>query len=174
MGILNYIYVIIENIVIEMLQLTGEYDCKVDEKGRLRLPTSLLRQLGSSEDIALNFTVNRGFEKHLMLYPEDVWGRKAKEINQLNIYNTKQRQAIRYFYRGATKVSLDTSDRLLLPKSLMDYAGFEKDLVLFAYQEQIEIWSKLEYERTLEEEPTDFASIANDIFGQDIHKDIEG
>ena len=157
-----------------MHQLTGEYDCKIDAKGRLRLPSSLLKQLGSKEGSALNFTVNRGFEKHLMLYPEDVWSDKTKEINQLNIYNTRQRQAIRYFYRGATQVTPDASDRILVPKSLLDYAGMSKDIVLFAYQQQIEIWSKDEYENTLEQEPSDFASIANEIFGQDSHPGLEG
>jgi len=75
-----------------MYHLTGEYDCKTDAKGRVRLPSSLIRQIG--ENGTLNFTVNRGFEKHLMLYPSDVWEKKTKEINQLNIYDAKERQAI--------------------------------------------------------------------------------
>ncbi len=146
-----------------MYQLTGEYDCKVDAKGRVRLPSGLIRQIGSS--INLGFTINRGFEQHLMLYPNDVWEKKTKEINQLNIYNTRNRQAIRYFYRGATSLTLDSADRILLPKSLTEYAGIDKEIVLFAYHEQIEIWAKDKYEQILSEEPDDFASIADEIFG---------
>ncbi len=153
-----------------MHQLTGEYDCKLDAKGRLKLPSALLKQLGGMEEI--RFTVNRGFEKHLMLYPKDVWDKKVNEINQLNIYNTRQRQAIRYFYRGATDIAPDSADRILLPKSLIDYATMEKEIVLFAYQEQIEIWSKAEYQKMLTEEPEDFASIANEIFGNDTQNNI--
>lgn len=146
-----------------MYQLTGEYYCKVDAKGRLRLPSNLLRQIASAG--ILNFTINRGFEKHLMLYPKDVWDKKAAEINQLNIYNTRQRKAIRYFYRGATELAVDSSDRILIPKGLSEYAGIEKELVLFAYQEQIEVWSKSAYEAIIDDEPEDFASIADEIFG---------
>lgn len=145
-----------------MYQLTGEYDCKLDVKGRVRLPSSLLKQIGSG---TLNFTLNRGFEKHLMLYPQEVWDKKVKEINQLNIYNTKQRQAIRYFYRGATMVSVDSADRILIPKPLMEYGQMSKELILFAYHEQIEIWSKEKYDLMLGEEPEDFSSIADEIFG---------
>ena len=101
-----------------MMNLTGEYECKLDAKGRLRIPTALLKQLG--DEVSLGFTVNRGFEKHLMLYPKNVWDKKTTEINQLNIYNKKQRQAIRYFYRGATAVKLDASERILVPKSLAE------------------------------------------------------
>jgi len=52
-----------------MVQLLGEYDCKIDAKGRLRMPSALLKQLGELE--SYKFVVNRGFEKCLMLYPED-------------------------------------------------------------------------------------------------------
>ena len=147
-----------------MYQLTGEFECKVDAKGRIRMPASLLRQIGSG---ALNFTINRGFEKHLMLYPRDVWVRKTKEINQLNIYNTKQRRVIRYFYRGATDLVLDNSDRILLPRSLSEYAEIGKEVVLFAYHEQIEIWSKENYLGMIDAEPDDFSIIADEIFGSD-------
>ena len=145
-----------------MYQLTGEFECKMDKKGRLRLPSSLIRQIGAG---ILNFTVNRGFEKNLMLYPREVWESKTKEINQLNIYNTRQRQALRYFYRGATELALDSADRILIPKSLIEYAELQQELVLFAYHEQIEIWSKNNYEAIIAAEPEDFSAIADDIFG---------
>ena len=147
-----------------MYRLTGEYECRIDVKGRVRLPASLIKQLGESG--IPGFTVNRGFEKHLILYPKDVWEKKTTEINQLNIYNVKHRQAIRYFYRGATEVTLDSVDRILIPKSLLEYANIEKEAVLFAYQEQIEIWSKSKYEQMLGEEPEDFSELANEIFSK--------
>jgi len=144
-------------------RFTGEFECKLDAKGRLKLPAAIIKQLGIDEN--LKFTINRGFEKHLMLYPNDVWEMKTNEINQLNIYNTQQRQAIRYFYRGATELEMDSSERINLPGTLMEYAGIDKDVVLFAYQNQIEIWAKDKYDAMLGEEPEDFASIAENIFG---------
>jgi len=144
--------------------LTGEYDCKTDAKGRVRLPSSLIKQLG--EGGSTQFVINRGFEKHLMLYPRNVWEKETKKINRrLNIYNNKERQALRYFYRGATELSIDKADRILIPKSLSEYAGINKEVVLFAYQDRIEVWAKDEYELFLSKEPEDFASIAEEIFG---------
>lgn len=147
-----------------MNQLKGEYECKMDAKGRLRLPTALIKQIGSGENLI--FTVNRGFEKNLMLYPKDVWEAKTKEINQrLNNYNKKHRDFIRYFYRGATELILDNADRVLVPKSLVEHAGLSKEVILFAYQEQIEIWSKDEYVKELTNEPDDFSELADEVFG---------
>lgn len=146
-----------------MFQFAGEYECKIDAKGRLKLPANLIKQMG---DDHLEFTVNRGFEKHLMLYPRNVWDKKTKEINNLNIYIKKNREAVRYFYRGATKIVADNADRLLIPKSLLGYAGVEKEVVLFAYHEQIEIWAKSAYEENLSQEPDEFSELAEKVFGQ--------
>ena len=145
-----------------LYQFTGEYECKVDAKGRLRLPSALLRQIGG---VTIPFTLNRGFEQHLIMYPKEVWERKTKEINQLNIYNKQHRKVIRYFYRGATEVQLDKADRVLLPKSLLEYAGIKNEAILFAYQDQIEIWSKAKYDAMLDEEPEDFSDLADQAFG---------
>ncbi len=148
-----------------MYQLAGEYDCKIDAKGRLKLPSGLLKQLG---DISLNFTINRGFETHLMLYPDSEWLKKTKEIDQkLNIYKTKDREVLRYFYRGATKVAADSSERILIPKGLMQFAGLKKEVVLFAYQKQVEIWAKDRYEAMISKEPDEFAVMADAIFSNE-------
>lgn len=146
-----------------MLQLIGEYECKMDAKGRVKLPAGLIRQLNASG--AMSFVVNRGFEKCLMLYPKEVWDKKAQEVSQLNIYIPKNRQFVRYFYRGASHVNADSADRVLVPKSLVEYAGLGKDLILFAYNEQIEIWSKDKYAQMLESEPEEFSGLAAEVFG---------
>ena len=100
-----------------------------------------------------------------MLYPKEVWDKKSAEVNQLNIYIPKNRQFVRYFYRGASHVASDSADRVLVPKSLIEYAGLDKELILFAYNEQIEIWSKDSYARMLDSEPEEFSDLAAEVFG---------
>jgi MraZ protein len=133
----------------------------MDAKGRLRLPTALLKQMSAMVDDG--FVVNRGFEKHLMLYPKNVWDKRKVEIDQLNIFDRQKRKVIRYFYRGASKLALDGSERISLPASLVDYAGIEKEVVLFAYQQQVEIWSVDAYEQELADEPDEFAEISEGV-----------
>ncbi|MFZ4426799.1 MAG: division/cell wall cluster transcriptional repressor MraZ [Saprospiraceae bacterium] len=146
-----------------MYQLIGAYECKIDDKGRMRLPSGLIGQLGDRE--AYTFVVNRGFEKCLMLYIEEVWEKTSAEVNRLNLYNKKHRDFVRYFYRGAQKVVMDSADRILIGKLLLDYAGIDKEVVLSAYNDRIEIWSKTEYERMLGEEPDDFSDLAQEVLG---------
>ncbi|NRB53567.1 MAG: division/cell wall cluster transcriptional repressor MraZ [Saprospiraceae bacterium] len=147
-----------------MKQLLGEYECKIDAKGRMRMPSGLINQLGEGEKH--KFVINRGFEKCLMLYPEAVWQEISEEVNALNLYNKKNRDFVRYFYRGAQELLQDSADRILIPKRLLEYAGIEKDLILSAYNGRIEIWAKDEYDTMLDQEPTDFSDLADDVLGK--------
>lgn len=145
-----------------MYKLSGEYEVKIDDRGRLRLPSVLLRQFGASS--STRFVVNRGFEKCLLLYPIEAWDEKTKEVDQLSSYSTKERTFARFFYRGATEVIVDGSERILLPKSLMEHAGIEHEIFLLAYQNKVEIWSKENYLKMIDEEPDDFAALAEEVF----------
>ncbi len=146
-----------------MLQLLGEYDCRLDAKGRMRLPSGLLeqlQQLGAEE-----FVINRGFEKYLTIYPKAVWESITREINRLNVYDKQNREFLRYFFRGAQPVRLDSAGRMLVNKRLLDYAGITKEVILSAVNDRIEMWDKAEYERQLEQEPANFSDIAQAVMG---------
>ena len=148
-----------------MIQLQGEYDCKVDAKGRFRLPTQLVRQLGEAKEQSLH--INRGMEKCLTLYPDEVWQKVIAQVNSLNLYNSQNRKFARYFYRGATELNIDRSDRLLIPKGLAAYAEIENEVVLFAFHNRIEIWSKSNYEAMLDEQDDDeFVNLADSVMGK--------
>lgn len=154
-----------------MANIFGEFVCKLDAKGRFMLPAGLVRQL--SPDDQERFVINRGFEKNLTLYPESEWKKITKEINSLSLYNRKNREFVRYFYRGASELTSDSANRLLLPKPLIDYAGLDKDIVLFAYDNRIEIWSKDLYETTMSVEPEDFSELAEEVMGRIQNKNEE-
>lgn len=149
-----------------MSNFIGEFDCKVDVKGRFLLPSGLKKQI--SPDAKEKFVVNRGFEKHLTLYPWNEWQKISAEVNKLNLFVKKNRVFHRMFNNGATELELDATSRLLLPKSLMDYAGIDKDIVLFAYSNRIEIWSTAEYNKMLNDDSVDFGSLAEDVMGDKI------
>ncbi len=146
-----------------MNHLFGEYDCKMDTKGRVRVPKGLLEQFDSEKVV---FYINRGFEKCLMMYPEKVWDGIVENINQLNLYKKDERDFVRYFFRGVSRVEVDSADRILLSKALLSYSGIEKDAVLFAYLDRIEIWDKQNYGLVLDEEPEQFSELAERIFGE--------
>ena len=146
-----------------MVQLLGEFDCKLDTKGRLMVPSNLKKQLPNVEQEGL--VINRGFEKHLVIYPKKVWEGIVEELSKLNQYQKKTREFIRFFTRGATELTLDASGRVNLPKSLLEFAGIEGEVVLACQFDKIELWSKDAYDSLLDSEPEDFANLAEEVMG---------
>ncbi len=146
-----------------MYGFLGEHDCKLDSKGRLRLPAALKKQLQAAA--AGRFVVNRGFEKCLVLYPYDEWQKISQRVNSLNTFEKKKRLFVRYFYRGATELVLDTNDRLNIPNHLLKYAEISKELFLASRQNVIEIWNKEHYEEQLAMDSDTFADLAEEVMG---------
>lgn len=151
-----------------MNALTGQYEVKVDGKGRLRLPTDLLRQI--PEETRSKYVINKSFENCLRLYPISQWDSITAQMNDLNWFESKQRAFLRYFYQAATQVELDSNDRVLIPKRLTEAASINADVVILAYGEVIEIWNSEIYYNSVAKEPENFAEMADEIFSKNNNK----
>lgn len=146
--------------------LTGTYDCKVDTKGRLMMPSPLKKQLAPVLDGG--FVLRRSvFQKCLELYPMSEWQVLMQKINKLNKFKKKNNDFIRRFTAGVKMVEVDVNGRLLIPKDLTVFANISKDIVITSVINIIEIWDKDLYEQAIDEAAVDFADLAEEVMGQD-------
>ncbi|MFZ4522133.1 MAG: division/cell wall cluster transcriptional repressor MraZ [Bacteroidales bacterium] len=143
--------------------LIGEFECRLDNKSRIILPAALKKQI--SPEAHDQFVLNRGFEGCLVLYPQDVWDETTQKMRNLNLFMTDARLFMRKFSNGATPLVLDSQNRLLLPKPLLDYAKIDKEIILFAYADRIEVWDKKTYMEQLSDDSVDFAKLAEKVMG---------
>ncbi len=141
----------------------GEYHCKLDAKGRLLLPSDMRKQL-SPEDQE-NFVISRGVDDCLSVYPMSEWTRVLDRLRELNRFKAKDRKFARMFQKGATKVSVDSNGRVLLPKSLLGWASIKKEIVMVANVDLWEVWDKKRYEALMSEDWTEFEQLAADVMG---------
>ncbi|MFD1163643.1 MULTISPECIES: division/cell wall cluster transcriptional repressor MraZ [Hwangdonia] len=149
-----------------MNSLIGTYDCKVDAKGRLMMPSGMKKQLASV--IEDGFVLRRSvFQPCLELYPMSEWQTVMQKINKLNRFKKKNNDFIRRFNAGARMVDIDGSGRLLIPKDLIGFAGISKNIVISPAVNIIEIWDKDKYEQAIDDAAIDFADLAEEVMGQD-------
>ncbi len=148
-----------------MIGFIGEYESTVDAKGRFLLPSGFKKQLPEGEKAV--FVLNRGFEKCLTLYPIQSWNPLFEKINNLNDFDPKVREFRRYFLNGAVQIELDSAGRLLLPKSLAEYAGLGKDIILASAMNKLEIWDKTKYQQFFDSiSADDFSTLANEVMNK--------
>jgi MraZ protein len=145
-----------------MPSFLGEFEATLDSKGRFLLPAGFKRQIPEGE--STRFVINRGFEKCLSLYPMSSWQPLYDQISTLNDFDPKVREFRRYFLNGAIIVEPDAAGRLLIPQNLKDYAGLEKDIVLAAAVNKLEIWDKEKYQKFFESySPDNFSALAQSV-----------
>ena len=150
-----------------MTTFIGDFNCKVDEKGRVTFPSSLKKQMGSASDG--RFVVKKDiFEQCLVLFPIEEWERQNSIIrSKINPYNREHNKFLRNFYMGSAEIVLDNNNRLLIPKRLLDLTNISKEAILAGQDGKIEIWSKEMYE-SAQEGQDDFAALAEKIMGGDL------
>ena len=147
-----------------MRNFIGTYECKIDDKGRLKVPSSLIKQMEDFED--KTFVVKRSvFQPCLEVYPMKAWDKLMDKINKLNRFIKKNADFIRMFTAGVKTVELDTAGRLQISKDLTHFGSLTNDIVITSAGELFEIWDKEAYEKVIATNEDDFASLAEDVMG---------
>lgn len=129
----------------------GHFNCKLDAKGRLMLPSEFKEQMGELAD--------EGFVLRPSLFDNstclDLFTRKDWDLQQeklrdtFSIYDEEGIKALRFLNEGVRFVKLDGSGRLQIPKDLMERGGLVKEVVVEALANKMEIWDKARYEQSV-------------------------
>lgn len=140
----------------------GEYHHTIDAKGRLIVPSKLREALGDE------FVVTKGLDGCLFVYPNEEWKKFEKKLSELPITNANARKFTRFFLAGAVSMEVDKQGRILLPISLREFAGLEKEVVFVGVSKRIEIWSNRKWEETCTYDDVEEIAEHMDDFGLSI------
>jgi MraZ protein len=138
-----------------MSYLVGHYNCKVDAKGRVLVPSEFKEQLG--DQVEEGFVLRPGLHAHcLELYTKQDWNEVQDQLRaKFSQFNKKQEAAMRRYDAGSRFVKLDASGRLLITKDLIEKASLTKDIVITSVTTKMEIWDKDLYEQSINEDLSD-------------------
>jgi|TARA_B100000287_G_scaffold96592_1_gene88663 MraZ protein len=146
--------------------LIGTYECKIDVKGRLLIPSAFKKQLAPV--IPKGFVLKRAvFQNCLELYPLEQWEELIKKVNSLNRFKKKNNDFIRRFTAGVKFIELDSNGRLLIPRDLIEFSNINREVTLSTSVNIIEIWDKSSYEKAIADSRDDFAQLAEEVMGGD-------
>lgn len=137
---------------------TSEFECKLDAKGRLVLPSKM--KSGLPESSGNELFIRKGFEPCLELYPLTEYKKVYSKIAGLNEFNEEYRSLQRNFFRGSAMVELDSAGRLLIPKSMIKYGQLAKEVIVVGTGNRIEIWNPEVYDQYLIQDPKELSELA--------------
>lgn len=114
----------------------GEYQRSIDNKGRIFIPTKFRENL--TKGIAV---ISKGYDENcLFLYSIENWQELVKRITVLPVTKINQ-EFSRWFFKAAHEEVIDGQGRIKIEKSLVEFAGLDKDIVLVGVSTRAEIWA---------------------------------
>ncbi len=111
----------------------------IDEKGRVIIPVRFREILKNRLSYGLMLSRLDG---GLMAYSFDEWKKIEERVLSAAERNQAMRRFRRVFIGEAFECQWDSQGRILIPPTLREYAGLEKDIILVGVLDHFEIWSK--------------------------------
>ncbi len=139
----------------------GEYAHTIDRKGRLIVPARF-RQALKEHDVKTLF-LTRGLDGCLFLFPESEWRPAESRFRQIPFTKGEGRKFNRLFFSGAAEVTVDGLGRLLVPKTLKEFAQIKQDVVIVGVSNRMEIWSKEKWQAFYESSRQSFEEVAERV-----------
>lgn len=121
--------------------MIGKYPAKLDEKGRLIVPSKLRGELGAKFFVTYGFNGDR---KCLTAYKECDW--TVMEGNYNNLPLSKRSGPASLLFINAVECEPDKQFRFGLSQNLLDYAGIGREVLIVGRAGQAEIWDVATYE----------------------------
>ncbi len=119
----------------------GEFEYRIDEKGRVPFPPKFRRELKDGVVLA------PGAEKCIIAYPLSEWTKMATTLTAGPIAPSKLRRLNRAIFATAFRLLLDGQGRVALPVPLRQHAGIEEVLIIAGANNYFELWSKEQWEQ---------------------------
>lgn len=139
----------------------GEYEHSLDRKGRMIVPAKFRQALKDHHVSSLFLT--RGLDGCLFLFPESEWRLVESRFKQIPFTKAEGRKFNRMFFSGASEVQVDGLGRILVPKTLKDFAGIKDDVMIVGVSSRIEVWSKDRWEAFYETSRQSFEEVAERV-----------
>ncbi len=117
----------------------GEFEYKLDEKGRLPLPPRFRRYLKDG------VVLIPGPEKCITVYPLAEWRKVADTLATGSLAPSKIRTLNRALFATAFHMALDSAGRISLPAPLRDFAGIYDEAIVAGVNKNMELWSPDEW-----------------------------
>lgn len=119
----------------------GSHSITMDNKGRIAVPAKQRECLVSLCEGRIVMTAHTE-DRCVLVYPESEWDVIRPKIEALPTFNKHALRAQRLLIGYATSLELDANGRVLVPPTLRDYAGLDKNLMLVGLGKKLELWSE--------------------------------
>jgi MraZ protein len=129
----------------------GSAPAKIDEKGRLKIPTELRRRFQDQYGSEVFITSIVG--DSVMVYPLSVWEDLEGRLAALPSTNRVKRRFLERVNYFGQQTRLDKQGRVVIPPILRESAEMVGEVVVNGRLDHLEVWNRTRLESRFSQEP---------------------
>ncbi|MFC2044281.1 division/cell wall cluster transcriptional repressor MraZ [Chloroflexota bacterium] len=118
----------------------GEFEYKIDEKGRVLIPPRFRKELGQG------VVLTAGIEKCITAYPLVEWKKLAVTLTSNSVTRSKLRRLNRAVFATAFSFNVDGQGRIALPPPLQEHASIGDEVIIVGANTYFELWDKEQWQ----------------------------
>lgn len=120
----------------------GQYTIHIKEQQIVSLPDRF------ANDLRTNLFITQGFDRNLIIMPENIFLDFYRRISAMNMANPLTRLFLRHFLANATFVSYDEVEHIEISNPLSEYVGLsgKEAAVLIGQGDHLEIWEQKKWQ----------------------------
>ncbi len=118
----------------------GEFDYKIDDKGRIPVPPKFRNYLKDG------VVLTGGAEKCITVYTVPEWQKLSGTLTNSPLSRSKMRKLSRALFATAFSTKVDGQGRVAIPAPLRDHAEIVDEVVIAGDYTYFEIWNKVLWE----------------------------
>jgi MraZ protein len=127
-----------------MTMFYGEFDYKIDDKGRIPIPPRFRNALKDG------VVLTPGPEKCITAYTIPEWRKLAATLTGSSLTRSKMRKLSRAIFATAFSTKIDGQGRIAIPAPLREHAEIVDEVVIAGANNYLEIWNKVLWEEEKE------------------------
>jgi MraZ protein len=128
------------------LTFRGTFEHALDAKHRLTIPAKFRGALANGVVLAPSHEVETGAPRTVAVWTPDAYDEFTKSsLDGLNPFTPKARELKRFFFNASFDTELDAANRVMIPTTLLEYAGLGKEVVVTGSGECLEVWDRIRY-----------------------------
>lgn len=132
--------------------LRGRASAKIDDKGRLKVPSAYRAFIEAEWGTALYLTSLSSTGDYVRVYPMKVWEAIEAELRERPSLNPARKAFEMTTSYWGQAAELDAQGRVVIPSQLREAAGTSADVEVLGLQNYLEVWNsdrlKLKVEST--------------------------
>ena len=124
----------------------GTFEHALDAKHRLTVPSKFRAALAGGVVLAASPETTAAAPRSIAIWTPDTYeAYTAAALAGLSPISPEARDLRRFFFNYSHDTELDSAHRVMIPPSLMDYAGLEREVVVVGSGECLEVFDRPKY-----------------------------